>query len=65
MCIFKIVFLLVQTSVLEIDGADFTEKVFTPDKAIFIEFYSHTCGHCIAFAPYWERLAKVSMDDAK
>lgn len=46
---------------MEISGADFVEKVFSADKAIMIEFYSHTCGHCQAFAPHWERLAKVDV----
>jgi DnaJ family protein C protein 10 len=40
-------------------GNDFFERVLNSKDAWLIDFYAPWCGHCIVFAPEFERIAQV------
>ncbi|MEA3523328.1 MAG: thioredoxin domain-containing protein [Campylobacterota bacterium] len=50
--------------VFELSDANYSQTVEENDKAIFIDFYSPSCGPCQELLPKLPRLADVFQDDA-
>ena len=46
----------------ELTPVNFDRVVLNPKANVFVKFYAPWCGHCQAFAPKWEALAKM-VDD--
>jgi len=50
---------------IEISASDFDEKVLGSDDPIVVEFYSHSCPHCIKFKPIYTELTQVLNGQAR
>jgi thiol-disulfide isomerase/thioredoxin len=44
-------------NVVKLDSATFNNTISENDF-VFVEFYSPNCGHCVRFAPEYEKVAK-------
>ena len=53
------------SDVVEISAGDFDEKVLDSDEAVVVEFFSHSCPHCIKFNPIYRELTQVLNGEAK
>lgn len=51
--------------VVNISAAYFDRKALKSKKPIVVEFFSHSCPHCIKFAPVYEELAQALHYEAK
>lgn len=45
-------------SLVEEFGLEFYEEVLASSEPFLVDFYAPWCGHCVQFAPTFERLAK-------
>ena len=54
------VFRYLPSIVTELNSYDFDDKVLSAVGPWIVDFYAPWCGHCAHFAPYYEKLAKVS-----
>jgi thioredoxin 1 len=50
---------------VEISASDFDEKVLDSDEPVVVEFFSHSCPHCIKFKPIYQELTQVLNGEAK
>ncbi|KAI9009131.1 thioredoxin-like protein [Hyaloraphidium curvatum] len=48
----------VVSEVTVLDSANFDSVVMDNDKGVLVEFYAPWCGHCVALAPTYEKVAK-------
>ncbi|MGA2681706.1 MAG: thioredoxin family protein [Candidatus Bathyarchaeia archaeon] len=55
----------VVSEVKDISAASFDKEVLRSEEPIVVEFFSHSCPHCIKFAPVYEELAHALHGDAK
>ncbi len=45
------------SNIQEISARSFHEQVMHTDEPVVVEFFSHSCPHCIRFAPVYTQLA--------
>jgi len=50
---------------VEISASDFDEKVLKSEGPVVVEFFSHSCPHCIKFKPIYRELTQVLNGQAK
>jgi len=53
------------SDIVEISADYFHEKVLESDEPVVVEFFSHSCPHCIKFKPIYEELAQILSTEAK
>ena len=49
----------IMPKILELSANSFHKTVMHAKKPVVVEFYSHSCPHCIKFAPVYSQLADV------
>ena len=50
---------------VEISASEFDKKVLESDDPVVVEFFSHSCPHCIKFKPIYKELTQVLGGQAK
>jgi thioredoxin 1 len=53
------------TKIYQISADSFHEKVIHVKKPVVVEFFSHSCPHCIKFAPVYTQLSNVIDGEAR
>ena len=56
------VFRYLPSIVVDLNPNDFEEKLLNAEGPWVVDFFAPWCGHCVQFAPYYEKLAKVKYD---
>ena len=54
------VFRYLPSIVTDLNPYDFDDKLLISESPWIVDFFAPWCGHCVHFAPYFEKLAKVS-----
>jgi thioredoxin 1 len=49
---------------VEISASDFGEKVLDSDEPVVVEFFSHSCPHCMKFNPIYGELTQILSSEA-
>jgi protein disulfide-isomerase A1 len=49
-------------NVLKLNGENYNDTIKN-NKYVFVEYYSPNCGHCVKFAPEYEKLATKVKED--
>ncbi len=52
-------------AIIEVSAESFEEEVLDIDGPIVVEFFSHSCPHCIRFRPIYEELSEIFQNQAK
>ena len=51
---------------VDVSGADFQAEVLqVEDKPVLVDFWSETCGHCLALNPHFDQAAEAMADSVK
>ncbi len=53
------------TRIYPISAESFHKKVIDAKKPVVVEFFSHSCPHCIRFGPVYKRLAGALNGEAR
>jgi thioredoxin 1 len=53
------------SNVIEISAGSFDAEVLEIDSPIVVEFFSHSCPHCIRFKSIYEELSEILKGQAK
>ncbi len=60
-----IVWGMLMTDVVDISADSFHEEIIEKEGPIVLEFFSHSCPHCIRFSPVYRKLAEALGDQAR
>ena len=52
-------------SICEISASSFDKEVLHIEEPVVVEFFSHSCPHCIKFSPVYEQLAESLEGEAR
>lgn len=55
----------IMSSIVEISADSFDCEVLEVDLPVIVEFFSHSCPHCIKFKPIYEELSEILKNQAK
>ncbi len=53
------------TDISEISASSFDKEVLHVDEPVVVEFFSHSCPHCIKFSPVYTQLAEALDGEAR
>ena len=53
------------TDISEISASSFDKEVLHVEEPVVVEFFSHSCPHCIKFGPVYEKLAEALDGEAR